>query len=102
MGNSKHTVLMIAVCIGLFSFLSSIIISKYGSESLVMGVGLFSIALIAVSLMLLWKSMAEGGMAPKDGAARGVGVPPREGEAQEEYPAKAEPFEEPAVNQQEK
>ena len=59
MRDQKHAALIIAVCIGLFSFLTSLIISKYGSEMLVMGVGLFSIALVSISLMLLWRSMAE-------------------------------------------
>ncbi len=54
----KHTTLAIAVCIGLFSFLSSLIISKYGPEWLVMSIGLFSIALVSTSLILLWNSMA--------------------------------------------
>ena len=59
MGEQKNTVLIIAVCMGIFSFFAELIISKYGPEWLVMGIGLFSLALIAVSLMLLWKSMAE-------------------------------------------
>jgi len=49
--------LALAVCLGFFSYIAALLVSKYGPFEFIMAIGIMSLALIVISLWFLWNKL---------------------------------------------
>ncbi len=64
-----HLHLVLAVCLGFFSYVAALLVSKYGPFELIMMIGTTSLALIIISLWFLWNKLQKMPEMPEQAVA---------------------------------